>query len=677
MKPRPPARSARRPIKRLLAALCLLALAAWPGIAAAQIGSDRYASFVVDAGSGTVLSSVNADEPRHPASLAKLMTLYMLFEALRDHRVSLQQALPVSAYAASMPPSKLGITPGMYMTVEDALLGLVTKSANDAAAAVAEMLGGDEDRFAAMMTLRARGLGMQRTVFRNASGLPDPDMWSTARDLAILARRILTDFPNYYGYFSTPSYEFRGRTVWNHDRMLQTYPGADGMKTGFTEASGHNLVTSASRGGVRLIGVVLGASTNPERDLHMAGLLDQGFEKLDVPTERRQPQMASRFALLSSAQAAPAIPQASAASPILRPADRTSDRGLDPARGKPPAPRWTIQVGSFATQAAARAAARAAEDEADSGEARVEPVTVRGKTTWRAQVGGLPQPAAQGACAQLARRHAACTVIRPRARPARQPLTRLHAGPSLHAGLRRHAALLIFRSGPTQGPSGGAGWTAGADARRITIHAPEDFEGMRKAGRLAAATLDMITPHVKPGVTTEALDRLCHDFMLAHGAAPAPLNYRGYPKSICTSINHVGLPRHPGRAAARGRRRAEHRRDGDPRRLARRHVAHVRGRRALDAREEPAGRDVRGDDARRGGGAPGRHARRRGPRDPGLRGGATASAWCATSAATASAAASTRRPNILHFGRPGRGPGAAAGNVLHHRADGPTPAARR
>ena len=252
---RRPVRAAGWPLVWLLAGVAALTAAAWPGRAAAQIGSDRYASLVVDAGSGTVLSSVNADEPRHPASLAKLMTLYMLFEALRDHRVSLEQAIPVSAYAAATPPSKLGITPGSRLTVEDALLGLVTKSANDAAAAIAEMLGGDEDRFAAMMTLRARSLGMGRTVFRNASGLPDPDMWTTARDLAILARRILTDFPNDYGYFSVPSYEFHGHTVWNHDRMLQTYPGADGMKTGFTEASGHNLVTSASRGGVRLIGV--------------------------------------------------------------------------------------------------------------------------------------------------------------------------------------------------------------------------------------------------------------------------------------------------------------------------------------------------------------------------------------------------------------------------------------
>ena len=138
-----------------------------------------------------------------------------------------------------------------------------------------------------MMTLRARALGMNRTIFRNASGLPDPEQVTTARDLAILARHLITDFPGYYGYFSTPNFVFHGRTIYNHDRMLRTYPGADGMKTGYTEASGHNLVTSAERGGVRLVGVVLGAASNPERDYHMAALLDQSFEQLDVPGGRR------------------------------------------------------------------------------------------------------------------------------------------------------------------------------------------------------------------------------------------------------------------------------------------------------------------------------------------------------------------------------------------------------
>ena len=178
-------------------------LAAVPTAAQAQIGSDRYSSIVVDAGTGNVLEAANPDAPRHPASLAKLMTLYMTFEALRDRRITEVALVPVSAHAASMEPTKLGLVPGMRLTVEEAVLALVTKSANDAASALAELLGGSEDRFAQMMTLRARALGMNHTTFTNASGLPDPDQWTTARDLAILARHILTDFPDDYALFST------------------------------------------------------------------------------------------------------------------------------------------------------------------------------------------------------------------------------------------------------------------------------------------------------------------------------------------------------------------------------------------------------------------------------------------------------------------------------------------
>ena len=186
-----------------------LLLAAWPP-ARAQIGSDRYSSIVVDAASGTVLEAVNPDAPRHPASLAKLMTLYMAFEALRDRRISLDQLVPVSAHAASMEPTEARpACPASRLTVEQAILGLVTKSANDAAAALGELLGGSEDRFAQMMTLRARALGMAHTTFTNASGLPDPDQWTTARDLAMLARHLLTDFPVDYRYFSTPSFVFQ------------------------------------------------------------------------------------------------------------------------------------------------------------------------------------------------------------------------------------------------------------------------------------------------------------------------------------------------------------------------------------------------------------------------------------------------------------------------------------
>ncbi len=189
-----------------------------------------------------------------------------------------------------------------------ALLGLVTKSANDAASALGELLGGgDEDRFAQMMTLRARALGMSRTTFRNASGLPDPDQVTTARDLALLARHIVQDYPVEYRYFSTPYFSFHGRYIPNHDRMLQSYPGADGLKTGYTDASGCNLVTSALNGNVRLIGVVLGASNGGERDNHMASLLDAGFEQEGVSVNRSEPERRSRFpALIASASAAPA-----------------------------------------------------------------------------------------------------------------------------------------------------------------------------------------------------------------------------------------------------------------------------------------------------------------------------------------------------------------------------------
>jgi D-alanyl-D-alanine carboxypeptidase len=273
--------------------------------AKAQIGSYRYSSIIVDNDSGRVTEAVNADAPRYPASLTKLMTLYVAFEALRDHRIRLDQIVPVSVHAAEMEPSKLGLVPGSRLTVEDAILAIVTKSANDAACALGELVGGDEERFAQIMTLRARALGMTRSTFRNASGLPDPEQVTTARDLALLAHHLITDFPQEYHYFSVPSFEFHGRTIPNHDRMLTDYEGADGLKTGYTVASGHNLVTSAQRGGVRLIGVVMGAASNPERDIHMASLLDNGFGQLGVPVTPHEPRRFHLPALIASAEAAP------------------------------------------------------------------------------------------------------------------------------------------------------------------------------------------------------------------------------------------------------------------------------------------------------------------------------------------------------------------------------------
>ena len=290
-------------------AIVALAVAS-PSLADAQIGSSRYSSIVIDNASGRVMEAANADSLRYPASLTKLMTLYMAFEALKGHKVTLGQNVPVSGHAASMEPSKLGLLPGTYFTVSDAILAIVTKSANDAACALGELLGGDEDRFGQAMTLRARALGMTNSTFRNASGLPDPEQTTTARDLALLAHHLVQDFPEYYHYFSEPVFYFHGRAIPNHDHMLQAYDGADGLKTGYTQAAGHNLVTSAMRGGVRLVGVVMGARSNPERDLHMASLLDDGFEQLGVPVTRHVPSRFREPSLVAAADSAP-VPAAS------------------------------------------------------------------------------------------------------------------------------------------------------------------------------------------------------------------------------------------------------------------------------------------------------------------------------------------------------------------------------
>ncbi|MCA3419191.1 MAG: serine hydrolase [Roseomonas sp.] len=253
----------------------------WRG-AEAQIGSARYSAIVIEARTGSVLIDAGADEPRFPASLTKMMTLYMVFEALRDGRTQLGSRIVMSEEAASRPPSKLGIPPGGGLTVEQAILALVTKSANDVAAAVGEHLAGSEERFAQMMTMRARSLGMTQTRFRNASGLPDWEQVTTARDMATLGRRLFTDFPNRYHYFGTVHFAWGRAQIRNHNRMLGDYDGADGIKTGFINASGFNIVTSAQRDGVRLVGATFGGSSWVERDRHMGALLDQGFSRMGV-----------------------------------------------------------------------------------------------------------------------------------------------------------------------------------------------------------------------------------------------------------------------------------------------------------------------------------------------------------------------------------------------------------
>jgi D-alanyl-D-alanine carboxypeptidase len=236
-----------------------------------------YASIVVDANSGAVMQATNADSPRHPASLTKIMTLYLLFERLEQGKIKLSTDLPVSAHAAMQAPSKLGLKPGESIRVETAIRAIVTKSANDVAVIVAEALGGDEASFATMMTAKAKALGMSQTLYRNASGLPDEQQITTARDQAILGRAIQDRFPNHYQYFATRSFEYRGKSIRNHNHLLGVVDGVDGIKTGYIHDSGFNIVTSVRRANRRIVAVVFGGRTASARDARVTSLIDNNI----------------------------------------------------------------------------------------------------------------------------------------------------------------------------------------------------------------------------------------------------------------------------------------------------------------------------------------------------------------------------------------------------------------
>jgi D-alanyl-D-alanine carboxypeptidase len=240
--------------------------------------SPPYASIVVDVNTGKVLQGTNPDAPRFPASVTKVMTLYMLFEQLERGKFKLDTPLNVSAFAARQAPSKIGFDPGETIEVEDAIKALVTKSANDVAVVVAEAIGGDQDTFGEMMTRKARSLGMSRTTFRNASGLPNPEQVTTARDLATLGRAIHERFPKYWRYFQTSSFQYAGRTYRNHNKLLGRVEGVDGIKTGYTRASGFNLLTSARDGNRHVMAVVLGGRSGRIRDAQMASLVENHIE---------------------------------------------------------------------------------------------------------------------------------------------------------------------------------------------------------------------------------------------------------------------------------------------------------------------------------------------------------------------------------------------------------------
>ncbi|MBL4805412.1 MAG: D-alanyl-D-alanine carboxypeptidase, partial [Alphaproteobacteria bacterium] len=242
--------------------------------------NPKYASIVMDADTGLILRQRYANKSLHPASLTKVMTLLLTFEALESGQMQLKDRIRISNHAASMVPSKLGLKPGSSIRVQDAIYALVTKSANDVAVALAEHHAGSESNFAQRMTAKARAIGMSRTTFRNASGLHDPRQVTTARDMAKMARYVINVHPTYYRYFSRKNFTYAGQTYRNHNRLMDTYPGMDGMKTGYINASGFNLIASAVRGDKRIIGVVFGGRSSRSRNAHMKDILDEGFSKI-------------------------------------------------------------------------------------------------------------------------------------------------------------------------------------------------------------------------------------------------------------------------------------------------------------------------------------------------------------------------------------------------------------
>ncbi len=280
--------------------------------------NPKYASIVINAYTGKVLFSRHADARRYPASLTKMMTLYLLFEQLEAGKLTLGSALPVSKRAAGQAPSKLGLKAGETITVEQAINALVVKSANDVATVVAEKIAGTEYKFAQLMTQKAKELGMTRTRFRNASGLPNRKQYTTARDMATLGQRLILDFPSYYSYFSATSFTWKGKTYKTHNRLLKNYRGTDGIKTGYIRASGFNLTTSVKRDGYHLIGVVMGGRSTRTRDAHMRQILDAQFNRI-----AKDPSLGRRYVVIPKPMAKPGTQMALLTATAPPPAPRT------------------------------------------------------------------------------------------------------------------------------------------------------------------------------------------------------------------------------------------------------------------------------------------------------------------------------------------------------------------
>jgi len=419
--------------RRLFLALGLAASVALPVVATpakAQIpyfqnllaaSQTKYAAIVVDAKSGEILYAKHADSPRYPASITKIMTLYLTFEALASGKLHLDDRVLVSPHAAAQAPTKLGVRAGETVSVEEAMDGMATKSANDMAVAMAEKIGGTESRFAALMTLRAQELGMQNTHFVNASGLPDSRQLSSARDIAILSRAVMRDYPQYYKLFSLQEFRFRGQTMPNHNHLLGRMAGVDGLKTGFTNASGFNLAVSAVRDNRRLIAVVMGGPTTALRDENAESLLLTGF---DVMRRRANGERI----VVAQNQFEPT----ELSGPVVRPptgqgdddqdqlkivltggAAKTGNIAIEKQSPKLAKAKWAVQVGEFRSTSDARAQIALVEkkfgDHFDGARGAADKAGRR----YKAMFIGFTEESAKDACHALKAKRLACAVIRP------------------------------------------------------------------------------------------------------------------------------------------------------------------------------------------------------------------------------------------------------------------------
>ncbi len=414
---------------RNMAWLFIVAFVALAG-ASTPAQAAKYAAIVIEEDSGRVLFARNADSLRYPASLTKIMTLYLLFEDIAAGHLKLKSRIPVSKVAAGRSPSKLYLKPGQSISVEQAIRALVTKSANDVATAVAEKLGGSERAFAKRMTRKARALCMSRTTFRNASGLPHSKQRSTARDMARLAIAMRRDFPQYFKYFSTKSFNWNGRKFGNHNKLLSKFNGTDGIKTGYINASGFNLVATVKRNNVRLIGVVFGGKTSRSRDAHMMDILERQFKRVKPLQASQQlaalPTKLPISAPLRARDVPEIIPQkkqitvrrltdtmvADDTPEFLDTATTTASQAIAPDDRA----HWSVQIGNFAQRVNAHKAAIRARRMADRvlgmTPANMTLVTRGEMPLWRVRFNDLDEDQARSACAALFAEGSPCIAIR-------------------------------------------------------------------------------------------------------------------------------------------------------------------------------------------------------------------------------------------------------------------------